>query len=805
MDKKSCGSSLMEGLKEKRVGDQLESLGLRQRMQILRDGAIGSSEETEGSVLAARTAKQYDFITGLFTEVLKEVSQIVKQLKLLREEVKQRAVDIVPPPGQDLSSALEAMEVRLRTYAVCAQEAHRVAFDDREREYSAREARNCNLRVVGLLESDGEDTMAAVVDFFRDTLRVQSLEVEHTVRVGKRESVGGVGTWKDADLVILVETWEIGENSLVELPNFTFVTSVQNWRKCERGRGFGGVAIWLRNGVDLTVTVDHKDPLKQFICLRVSMKLTGTIGFLFACYFAPAGALVYSRRGEESPFMALTEYISKVDGRGPVWVFGDFNSRIQTTQGENQSSPEDLSWRRQVEEEKWARVSEDVGSNSFAPAFTQMLNTCELTVLNGTSGFPYTSGFTCYTRMGNSTVDFLLANTAGRDMVAQFRIGSRAPESDHSSLSCVLTGFDCKRSRTRTSAPRLLRGLDRSKKEVYERTLTDRLSTIGQDALLVSQVLIQTMREVLLRGANPDKVWYDAECHDARLKAMSSLPVDQEGAYRVYKNFVKAKKRAFLRSKQEELTRALYTEPRLFWKQFHTKQRVTELSVTDLKRYVEELYFFLNASRMPETEGPGCVFTSKEVERGWKAMAGGRAADFEGLTVETLRWGGPVLLDVMTELFNKACREGLPDSWVARKVVALYKSGSKTNPRSYRTIMIATIFAKVLGRLLENRLSDWCEETGVRALAQADFRREHSVLDHALTLRVIMEEAKHVRKPLFLLFVDFRRAFDSVSRGKLWDRLNSLGVPSDLVRSISLLYHTVRAKISSSDDGIGKN
>ncbi|KAL3677269.1 hypothetical protein R1sor_027217 [Riccia sorocarpa] len=196
--------------------------------------------------------------------------EFVNQIQLLREEVKPR-VAVIPSPGPDLASALQEMESRLKTHVVGAHEAHRTALVDREKEHLAREARNRNIRIVGLSESEGEDTRAVVSDFFRDVLKVQEAQVEHTVRVGKRESdavaAGGTGLWKDSDLVILVETWETMEDGLPALPEFTLVTSVWNKRKGERGRGFGGVAAWIRDGIDLKAMVEHKGTLNQFICL----------------------------------------------------------------------------------------------------------------------------------------------------------------------------------------------------------------------------------------------------------------------------------------------------------------------------------------------------------------------------------------------------------------------------------------------------------------------------------------------------------------------------------------------------------
>jgi Reverse transcriptase (RNA-dependent DNA polymerase) len=131
-------------------------------------------------------------------------------------------------------------------------------------------------------------------------------------------------------------------------------------------------------------------------------------------------------------------------------------------------------------------------------------------------------------------------------------------------------------------------------------------------------------------------------------------------------------------------------------------------------------------------------------------------------------------------------------------LVPIHKGGSKKEVSNYRTIMIASIFAKVLGGLLEARLSSWVEAHMKRAPSQAGFRPGFSTLDHILCLRVLQEQAKRLKLPLFCLFVDFSKAFDRVCRPKLWERLVSLGVPLDMRIAIAQLYQKVLIRFSSS-------
>ena len=50
----------------------------------------------------------------------------------------------------------------------------------------------------------------------------------------------------------------------------------------------------------------------------------------------------------------------------------------------------------------------------------------------------------------------------------------------------------------------------------------------------------------------------------------------------------------------------------------------------------------------------------------------------------------------------------------------------------------------------------------------------------------------------FCCFVDFKKAFDTVPRDKLWYRMEELGVPIHLTAAVRRLYEEVKVKIRTS-------
>lgn len=48
---------------------------------------------------------------------------------------------------------------------------------------------------------------------------------------------------------------------------------------------------------------------------------------------------------------------------------------------------------------------------------------------------------------------------------------------------------------------------------------------------------------------------------------------------------------------------------------------------------------------------------------------------------------------------------------------------------------------------------------------------------------------------LHTCFVDLRRAFDTVPRGKLWNTLRNLNVPTGLIRLVQILYQHCKVRV----------
>ncbi len=132
----------------------------------------------------------------------------------------------------------------------------------------------------------------------------------------------------------------------------------------------------------------------------------------------------------------------------------------------------------------------------------------------------------------------------------------------------------------------------------------------------------------------------------------------------------------------------------------------------------------------------------------------------------------------------------VPQQWREAMMFVLYKgSGDPCDANNYRAIALTSAFGKVYERLLLQRLLKWFKSSRLWSLPQFGFRKASSCahaifLLHSLSLDVLSKK----KGPVFVAFVDLRKAFPSVGRDALFKRMTDLGIPYPLVMAVRSVY-----------------
>jgi hypothetical protein len=100
---------------------------------------------------------------------------------------------------------------------------------------------------------------------------------------------------------------------------------------------------------------------------------------------------------------------------------------------------------------------------------------------------------------------------------------------------------------------------------------------------------------------------------------------------------------------------------------------------------------------------------------------------------------------------------------------------------------------KILSNILLSRLSPYIDE--IIGDYQCGFQRNRSTADRTFCLRQVQEEKWEYNETVHQLFIDFKKAYDSVRREVLYYILTEFGVNMILVRFIKMCLNETYSKV----------
>jgi sorting nexin-29 len=92
-----------------------------------------------------------------------------------------------------------------------------------------------------------------------------------------------------------------------------------------------------------------------------------------------------------------------------------------------------------------------------------------------------------------------------------------------------------------------------------------------------------------------------------------------------------------------------------------------------------------------------------------------------------------------------------------------------------------------------SRLAPYAEE--ITGDHQCGFRRNRSTIDHIYSIRQILEKKWEYNEAIHQLFIDFKKAYDSVRREVLYNILIEFGIPMRLVRLIKMCLSEMYSRV----------
>ncbi|KAJ4438023.1 hypothetical protein ANN_13962 [Periplaneta americana] len=126
-------------------------------------------------------------------------------------------------------------------------------------------------------------------------------------------------------------------------------------------------------------------------------------------------------------------------------------------------------------------------------------------------------------------------------------------------------------------------------------------------------------------------------------------------------------------------------------------------------------------------------------------------------------------------------------------IVPIFKKGDKTNCSNFRGISLLLTSYKSLSNNLLRILTPYVDE--IIGNHQCGFWLNRSTIDQIFCIRQIMETKWDYNGTVHQLFIDFKKAYDSVKREDLYDILIKFGIPKKLVRLIKMCLSEMYSRV----------
>ena len=136
----------------------------------------------------------------------------------------------------------------------------------------------------------------------------------------------------------------------------------------------------------------------------------------------------------------------------------------------------------------------------------------------------------------------------------------------------------------------------------------------------------------------------------------------------------------------------------------------------------------------------------------------------------------------LSMLFNKSLQEGkIPMDWKEAEVVAIFKKGSKHDAGNYRPVSLTCIACKVMESLMRDAIVKFMNDNKLYAPCQHGFRNNRSCMTQLLEVMEDFNNFIDNRDDIDVIYLDFRKAFDSVPHERLALKLQEHGFTGNIL------------------------
>lgn len=497
------------------------------------------------------------------------------------------------------------------------------------------------------------------------------------------------------------------------------------------------------------------------------------------------------------------------------------------------------------------RNSKDRCTNGYKKDLLDLLLSHQLTVLNGRTLGDVYGELTCYKWNGASTVDYCIVSSRLVDKVEWFSVKSFTPFSDHSPIQAkiklptrITATIPNKEDLCSIRCPKRFimsddgkrRFLELQNNDSFRSSLNTVLNHDDQNPVTFNKSLTSLIVKTADRCFNSTKPWkqkkkkagickpwFDDLCGDSKKQLKTALVnMEKYHSCTFHRNkYYRCKKSYFklLRKKKRDffvdLNDKIEAGKVLDWKAFKklricsdsTDSNFDDHTVAKFTSFFAKLYSdqsvpipqgkqdhlkheALRLSKILTDEHEQLlnnVITIEEVNIAISSLKSGKSSSDDIISNEILKCLTAESRCGLLQLFNKCLSDGAYP-WNNSLITPLHKKGDKANPDNYRAIAVGSCIGKLFSAILLERIISFKTRFAPDPPNQMGFTKNAQTIDHILTIKTIVDKYKKKSQKVYCVFVDLRKAFDSVPRSALLYKLAKMGIRGNLFSVIRNMY-----------------
>ena len=158
--------------------------------------------------------------------------------------------------------------------------------------------------------------------------------------------------------------------------------------------------------------------------------------------------------------------------------------------------------------------------------------------------------------------------------------------------------------------------------------------------------------------------------------------------------------------------------------------------------------------------------------RGLKAC---KATGLDKIPAKILKLSANIIAPSLTFTFNLSLATGIYiDEWKQVRVTPIFKSGDRRQCKNYRPISVLPVVSKVFEKEVFRQLYSYLTENSLLSKFQSGFRPKHSTVTALIQMCDEWLENMDNGKLNGVVFLDIKKAFDSINNHILLNRMTEL-------------------------------